>query len=91
MAEYIKREDAIAVFGDIHPLDYNASAYVNAIKNLPSADVAPVVHGRWRRTPMACYGGGVITEYECSVCEEHQVAESPYCPNCGARMDEEDV
>lgn len=48
--------------------------------------VAPVVHGHWRTIQMACYGGGTIREYECSVCEEHQVSESPFCPNCGAKM-----
>lgn len=42
--------------------------------------------GKWRKMPMACYGGGTITEYECSVCAEHQIVTSRYCPNCGAYM-----
>ena len=87
MTEYIKKEDAIAVFGDIHPLDYNASAYVNAIKNLPSADVSPVVHGRWIFEP------GLIPH--CSVCgrysDDADTGDAKWCAFCGATMDKEDV
>ena len=32
----ISREAVLEIFGDIHPLDYNANAYVNKIKALPS-------------------------------------------------------
>ena len=45
--------------------------------------------GKWIRMPMVCYGGGTITEYECSECSEHQMIESKWCPNCGARMVQE--
>lgn len=107
MPSYIKRETAIALFtyehGEYIPetLD-DGSPNVLAIKDVkavlrgaPSADVAPVVHGRW-----------AIVEYEfftCSVCgksyyngaESTAQAESylnsghvfPYCPHCGAKMD----
>lgn len=57
-------------------------AAVKAVEILPAADVAPVVHGRW------------VTEYEglpfCSVCDYdgYGYMFSPYCPNCGAKMDE---
>lgn len=43
MAEYINRQAAIDAVGDVHPLDYNSQAIVERLKNLPSADVAPVV------------------------------------------------
>ena len=43
MTEYISREAALEVFGDIHPLDYNANAYAQQIKRIPAADVRPVV------------------------------------------------
>lgn len=53
------------------------------------ADVAPVRHGRWE-----C---GEENSWWCSVCDEEfyledgtpQENEYRYCPNCGARMDEE--
>ena len=48
-----------------------------------SADVAQVVHGRWK-----CHGDCGVTE--CSVCGwsiEEYVGDYAYCPECGARMD----
>ena len=54
--------------------------------NIPTADVRENTHGKWLRTPMACYGGGTITEFECYACGEHQICESNFCPNCGADM-----
>lgn len=53
-------------------------------ENIPAADVAPVVHGRW----------GIMDGYKmrraCSVCgwdvPEYGKFYS-YCPNCGAKMD----
>ena len=58
----------------------------------PSADVAPVRHGRW-----ICIRKG-YGEYKCSVCHgmdsncsdyyaDHVVTEQEYCPFCGAKMD----
>ena len=43
----------------------------------PTADVAPIQHGRW-----GCDMGGVW----CSVCGEYSKGEWDYCPYCGARM-----
>lgn len=54
-----------------------------------SADVAPVVHGRWilEREP-----NGKPYCFHCSVCDSYYhyigiVTASDYCPNCGAKMD----
>lgn len=51
----------------------------------PAADVAPVVHGRW------------VNGCQCSVCgDRHGPYNSRhrpyynYCPNCGAKMDDEE-
>ena len=43
-----------------------------------TADIAPVRHGRWLDQ---------IGIKKCSLCRVHQIEISPYCPNCGARMD----
>lgn len=54
-------------------------------EELPAVDAAPVVHGHWIDT-----GSG----QECSVCGEVQYGYDSgrfYCPNCGAKMDEEDT
>ena len=64
--------------------------FKKAIKNMPKGiiiDVSPVRHGRWE------------CQKPCPVCGENRFKgldadiwadwEPPYCPNCGAKMDEE--
>ena len=69
-----------------------------AILDIPAADVAPVKHGHWYNR------GG---RFRCSVCDnkallkdiggtggwshEYEQQKSPYCPNCGAKMDGGDL
>lgn len=55
------------------------------IAEFPAADVAPVVHGRWKKS------GSLL---ECQYCGEiySQLGGNAgkswnYCPNCGAKMD----
>lgn len=43
-------------------------------------DVVPVVHAKWEWS----YHND---ESECSNCGHWSVAETNYCPNCGAKMD----
>lgn len=56
------------------------------IETLPTADVAPVVHGRW-----------IATHDEfcsCSLCKYPVYVawgQTNYCPNCGAKMDEKEA
>ena len=57
------------------------------ITELPAVDAVPVVHGRWitHKTP-----SGHKTVFErCSICKTPTIVtrKTPYCPNCGARMD----
>ena len=66
--------------------------YIDAI---PTADVSEVRHGRWIEKPFEFRCGGIttyssVTDTVCSVCGESAIeyAESPYCPWCGAKMDE---
>lgn len=61
------------------------------IESLPAADVEPVRHGRWVHTDSAAHWYG---KDECSECTYHEHDRSDlshfrYCPNCGAKMDEE--
>ena len=93
MAEYIERSAAIRAL-TLHDCD-SAGAKI-AIRDIPAADVAPVVHGGWITWEDE---GNFIPSperYECSVC--HDAAQrlcnghdllSPYCPNCGAKMDKD--
>lgn len=86
MAEYIEREVTLRTAHIMRPEDKCLEA---AIANIPAADVAPVVHGRW-----IADGDGYHWTYNCSICawkdgypfnERHN-----FCPNCGARMDGEE-
>ena len=54
----------------------------NALKEIPPADVRPVVRGKWIDYDDD-YGA-----YCCSVCEQNapEDTEWPYCPHCGAYM-----
>ena len=92
MSDTISRQAAIdAVYkcsdifaGDMPVMVVKADAY-EALAQLPSADVAPVRHGRWITTYR--YGFPI---WECSECgTQTGTANFPYCFNCGAKMDEE--
>ena len=66
-------------------------AILEALRKVPSADVAEVRHGKWQ----PCYEDWrkQIEGDECSACGfQHygtNIRNYPYCPNCGARMDGE--
>ena len=58
---------------------------VNAIKNMPSADVQPVRHGYWEIYVISPFDG---EDVRCSECGTSGCAPYwDYCPHCGARMD----
>ena len=48
----------------------------------PSADVAPVRHGRWM-----CVDTDTEQFFLCNRCKKKEYWESDYCPSCGCRMD----
>lgn len=96
MSDYIKREDAMELIdkcvshtspkaeaidfdfrhGEINGLNWAC----DIIEAMPSADAAPVRHGRWEKND----------DYTCSLCGYRMVIGDGaynYCPNCGARMD----
>jgi len=53
------------------------------IDNAPTADVEPVVHGRWTEDEICSICGGSAWYYDW----EQKKSKSRYCPNCGAKMD----
>lgn len=87
MAEYVSREAAIEAAKHAWAKGLEPSQY---IEELPSADVAPVVHGRWR----ALRKYDARRTYRCSVCGRTirlslaiDINEyAPYC-HCGAMME----
>ena len=96
MAEYIKREAAIAYIREqseecqkaFEELGGESGIYADAYNDLaedfysiPAADVAPVVHGH------RVDDGGFYAR--CSQCDGVLPLCVNYCPNCGAKMDGE--
>ena len=93
MAEYIKRESVLAKIDEFakqniahgFPVDvFDIEMMKKMVEKLPAEDVAPVVQGHWEN---GC---------QCSACGDrhgpynsHHKAYYNYCPNCGAKMDEE--
>ena len=51
-----------------------------------AADVAPVVHGLW-----LCADTDTEQFFLCNRCKKKEYWESDYCPNCGAKMDGDEV
>lgn len=87
MPEYITKEQAIDEVWDAFTSrdDPDLGRVIEEnIERLPAADVAPVVHARWR------YVG---SNWECSCCLFPVPRKSSFyhwCPQCGARMDGEE-
>ena len=92
MSEYIKRERVLEILHDIggcgaepgtwdDGYDSAINAAYDAVQSEPANDVAPVIHSKW-----------VYGEFDIPHCSEcgHEVMPnviSPFCPNCGAKMD----
>ena len=80
MAEYIEREAAIS---EIRESCGPCGEGVEAVKRVPSAEVAPVRHGRWDENGRCTVCGG----HAPYLCMSSTYYESPYCFECGAKMD----
>lgn len=75
---------------------------IQVIAHQPTVDAEPVRHGKW----IPCAKSGLILSeqmrregirwygFKCSACnyvrKGNALREANYCPNCGARMDEND-
>lgn len=81
MDEFIKREAALMKLMQ----DGCSAKNLQSISDMPAADVAQVVHGRWGNNGIP---GSMLCG--CSVCGFTCGASSFfYCPNCGSKMDGE--
>ena len=98
MSEYINRGTAFDAVTDLAGKASTRSAYeavwksARALKKIPAAAVAPVVHGRWIRPHWRnnnyccdcseCGGEAMHRDYQWN-----KKGVYPICPNCGAKMD----
>ena len=94
MAEYIEREAAVKAFNnfdagraDSPPFTLlTPEEFAEYLYELPTADVAPVRHGRWvdNGIPDSMLSGCSVCGFTCGSSSFF------YCPICGAKMDESD-
>ena len=95
MAEYIDRERLKQVFWGACKNCLSEDDIADLIDEMPAADVAPVVHGKF--IELNIDDEMKPSEFQCSVCghtEElfmitPEELEWKYCPHCGAKMDGE--
>ena len=87
---YIDRDkvmDLIARHHTLSNVEVNVAllAVARKIYDIPSADVEPIRRGRW------IHNG--FMEVKCNNCENvfHELEATNYCPNCGAKMDLDEV
>lgn len=96
MAEYIEREAVLQAVLELPPkMDEQGYGWLGRrgvwqmLLDFPSADVAPVRHGRWIDDKVAFYLGcsecGCYLEYAVDTFLDNG-DHYHYCPNCGASM-----
>lgn len=99
MDDCIKREQALKLIESAETWGWSNNTLYDEMKNLPAADVAPVVHGKWREVTRSVYcgmnkqGNPIYRDrsvYYCSKCNRKTVIKEKCCPDCGAKMDLED-
>lgn len=94
MAEYIEKKNTLERLRDIESI-FRRSGYSREadgimraereIERIPSSDAAPVIHAQWGADGIAA----VCSLCKSSIVIEQYDADLNYCPNCGAKMDEE--
>ena len=98
MDDYIKREQALKLIESGGTWGWSKNALYDEMKNLPAADVAPVVHAKWEICDWVepyYHGCGTIripnAGMKCTNCvhvfKKDLLWKDNYCPNCGAKMD----
>ena len=101
MAECIEREATIKRIKEVYCAGCNSyngvrcracgtGDAIDMIEDAPAADVAPVVHGRWGTGRFNLETGNY--EEQCIRCRNFSKEYGkPYCPNCGAKMNEKEA
>lgn len=90
MPDYIEREKALKLIESAETWGWSNNTLYDEMKNLPAADVAPVVHAKWAEVMFRDRFNARYWEYLCSSCNRYANREYDYCPNCGAKMDLEE-
>lgn len=85
MAEYIEKETVVGIlYGEIIE-----DRIFEKVKALPAADVKPVVKGKWVVETIEDPNGNFHL-WACDKCRCYQASRRRFCPDCGAKMAEND-
>ncbi len=94
--EYIERKKVVELLNKwadgYSYIELPTKDAIVCVRAIPAADVMPVRHGKWIKVD-----DGIYYHMECSLCRERPLRNrwvddnelSPYCPNCGAKMDKD--
>lgn len=94
--KYIKLEDAIYLIANLSAWHGSEGSWIyqkdalDKLKTIPSANVEPVKHGRWKVTILDGPMGMRPRAFYCDSCYLIETVRTPYCPNCGAKMKKEE-
>lgn len=81
LKEHIRKTESELMLGAL-------STFLRVLDITPTADVAPVRHGRWVESFKDNAPPTLRSRWTCSWCGNVQTyGITDYCPNCGARMD----
>lgn len=85
MPEHIEREKALKLIESAETWGWSNNTLYDEMKNLPTADVAPVVHGKWEPGNPICpvCGNNKFKGLDADIWADWM---PPFCPNCGATM-----
>ena len=95
MARYIDADKISSYIRENFSIDKTKNADIcfafidlmNWLDDQPTADVEEVKHGEW----IYFYDTKGIKRCKCSECiTSYGCLDTPYCPNCGAKMDKND-
>lgn len=93
MAEYIDKSATVGILeamsrsADCECIKKRLEKAAKRVSAIPAADVAPVRHGRWETHYRS---GTTVSEGVVSgCCDMWNGWKTPYCPQCGAKMDGE--
>lgn len=88
MSEYIRAVVAAKAIADKYGIPLGD--LVDTFADIPAADVAPVVHGQWKRIRSNWYCTRCRTGYRITY-GAVSAKTFTFCPNCGAKMAEKAV
>lgn len=86
LMEWLKSKIRECVVLNAHAEAATTEEIIRYVNHMPSVDAVPVVHGRW-----IYHDDDMMPWVSCSECDisTDSTNKTPYCPNCGARMDGE--